>query len=151
MAITHYETLGVTEDATQAEITSAFRTQMRALHADAGGDDELAKQVSAAYNVLSNATKRAAYDRTLDQHQPSHRGPAPHPNPTRASRSSAGPARDRVFTAPQDGPAFSTMDVDPSGWDWYVPADNEDAGVERSAASGRSALRTVLTVLSFLA
>src|SRR5699024_8515669 len=79
------------------------------------------------------------------------RGPAPHPNPTRASRSSAGPARDRVFTAPQDGPAFSTMDVDPSGWDWYVPADNEDAGVERSAASGRSALRTVLTVLSFLA
>jgi|SRR5690625_879903 len=151
MAITHYETLGVTEDATQAEITSAFRTQMRALHADAGGDDELAKRVSAAYNVLSNAARRAAYDRTLDQLQPSRRGPAPQPNPTRASRSSAGPARDRVFTAPQDGPAFSMMDVDPSSWDWYAPAEDVDAGVGRSAASGRSAFCAVLAVLSFLA
>src|SRR5699024_9937244 len=113
MMITHYEALGVAQDATRAEITSAFRTQMRALHADAGGDDELAKQLSAAYNVWSNATKRAAYDRTLDQHQPSRRGPAPHPNSTRATRSSAGPARDRVFTAQQDGLAFSMMDVDP--------------------------------------
>lgn len=76
MAITHYEALGVDQDATRAEITSAFRAQMRALHADAGGDDELAKQVSAAYNVLSNATKRAAYDRTLTQTQP------PRPDPT---------------------------------------------------------------------
>src|SRR5690625_1309720 len=151
MMITHYEALGVNKDATRAEITSAFRTQMRALHADAGGDDELAKQVSAAYNVLSNAAKRAAYDRTLDQHQPSRPGPGPQPHPKRASSSSAGPARDRVFTAQQDGPAFSMMDADPSGWDWYVPAEHKDAGVDRSAASGRSAFRTVLTVLSFLA
>src|SRR5699024_11845402 len=64
MAITHYEALGVDPDATRAEITAAFRAQMRALHADAGGDDELAKSLSSAYNVLANATKRAAYDRS---------------------------------------------------------------------------------------
>ncbi|MGP5306343.1 J domain-containing protein [Brachybacterium alimentarium] len=66
MALTHYETLGVPRDASRADITAAFRSQMRALHGDAGGDDELAKHVSSAYNVLSNASRRATYDRTRD-------------------------------------------------------------------------------------
>ncbi|MDN6387978.1 MAG: J domain-containing protein, partial [Corynebacterium sp.] len=66
VALTHYETLGVPRDASRADITAAFRSQMRALHGDAGGDDELAKHVSSAYNVLSNASRRATYDRTRD-------------------------------------------------------------------------------------
>lgn len=43
MALTHYETLGVPRDASKAEIPTAFRAQMRALHGDVGGDDELAR------------------------------------------------------------------------------------------------------------
>lgn len=146
MAITHYEALGVDQDATRAEITSAFRAQMRALHADAGGDDELAKQVSAAYNVLSNATKRAAYDRTLTQTQP------PRPDPTGSNPRQPDGAtrrRDRVFTPQQAEPALSMMDVDPSGWEWHVAAEEE--GAAAGGARSRSVLRTVLTVLSFLA
>ena len=76
MALTHYETLGVPRDASKAEITAAFRTQMRALHGDAGGNDELAKHVSSAYNVLSNASRRATHDRSLAPQSPASPTPA---------------------------------------------------------------------------
>ena len=148
MAITHYEALGVAQDATRAEITSAFRTQMRALHADAGGDDELAKSVSSAYNVLSNATKRAAYDRTLSQRQSSSPEPA---TSNSDPRPAAGAARDRVFTADQSGPAFSMMSADPAAWSWHVAAEADEDAAKPTGASSRAAVRTVLTVLSFLA
>lgn len=101
MPVTHYETLGVPQNASKAEITSAFRTQMRALHGDAGGDDELAKHVSSAYNVLSNASRRAAYDRTL--------APQSAPPP----RTSTTPRR-RVFHPVHEPRTASMLDVDPS-------------------------------------
>src|SRR5690625_7939245 len=41
------------------------------------------------------------------------------------------------------------MDVDPSGWEWHVAAEEE--GAAAGGAGSRSVLRTVLTVLSFLA
>lgn len=53
VALTRYDTLGVPRDASRAEITAAFRTQMRPLHGDAGGDDALAKCWSSAHNVLT--------------------------------------------------------------------------------------------------
>lgn len=152
MAITHYEILGVGQNATRAEITAAFRAQMRALHADAGGDDELAKSVSSAYNVLSNATKRAAYDRTLGQPQAS--SPAPgHATPDGESRQAARTERNRVFT-PEDGgrgASFSMLSVDPSAWAWHVAPGSEDDAAETAGTGLRSVLRTVLTVLFFLA
>lgn len=129
MAITHYETLGVNQDATRAEITTAFRAQMRALHADAGGDDELAKSVSSAYNVLSNAAKRAAYDRTLGHQQDSSSGPGA---PDDGRRPAAGSGRDRVFAPDQSsrGTAFSMLSVDTSAWTWHVAAESEDEPTE---------------------
>ena len=152
MAITHYETLGVGQDATRAEITAAFRAQMRALHADAGGDDELAKNVSSAYNVLSNATKRAAYDRTLDQQPTSSPDPGP-ASPASESRPTARTERDRVFTPDQGrrSPAFSMLSVHPAVWAWHVAAESEDDAAETAGTGSRSVVRTVMTVLSFLA
>src|SRR5690625_1415594 len=115
MAITHYEALAVDQDATRAEIISAFRAQMRALHADAGGDDEHAKLDCAAYNVLFNATKRAAHHRTLTHTQP----PPPDPSGSNPRQpDGATRRRDRDFTPQQAEPALSMMDVDPSGWEW---------------------------------
>lgn len=148
MALTHYEVLGVDQNATRAEIISAFRAQMRALHADAGGDDELAKNVSSAYNVLSNESKRAAYDRTLSQRQPSRPGPPTAPsNP----RQPAGATRDRVFTADQGSPAFSMMSADPAAWSWHVPAGDDQDAAESAGTGSRSAVRTVVTILAFVA
>lgn len=148
MALTHYEVLGVDQDATRSEITSAFRAQMRALHADAGGDDELAKHVSSAYNVLSNATKRATYDRTLSPQQSTSPQPAAAPS---SPRRSDGAARDRVFTSAQGSPAFSMMSADPAAWSWHTPADDEDSSDSRSGTKSRSAVRIVVTILAFIA
>lgn len=102
MALTHYETLGVSRGASRAEITAAFRTQKRALHADVGGDDELAKHVSSSYNILVDAPRRAAYDSTLAPRTPDA---APEP--------SAAAGRRVVHPAHGIG-AASMLDVDPS-------------------------------------
>jgi curved DNA-binding protein CbpA len=62
-----YGTLGVPAEATQAEITHAYRRRVRNLHPDlnpklAEAEASLA-EVLAAYAVLGNATRRADYDR----------------------------------------------------------------------------------------
>lgn len=140
VALTHYETLGVPQDASKAEITAAFRNQMRALHGDTGGDDELAKHVSSAYNVLSNASRRATYDRTL---APATPAASADPSPSKA-------ARRRVFHPDHGTRTARMLDVDPSQWDWYIPAgvNSANGGVKVPA---RQQFRTVLLVISFVA
>ena len=62
----YYATLGVSKDATQAEISKAYRKLARELHPDARPDDPQAetrfKEVSEAHSVLSNPEKRKEYD-----------------------------------------------------------------------------------------
>ncbi|MCY4422194.1 MAG: J domain-containing protein, partial [Acidimicrobiaceae bacterium] len=63
----HYETLGVDRDATDEELKRAYRKMARRYHPDANpGDPEAEarfKEVSAAYEVLSDAERRSLYDR----------------------------------------------------------------------------------------
>ena len=64
----YYKTLGVASTATAKEITSAYRKLAKKHHPDTNpGDDELFKEISAAYDVLGDADKRKEYDevRTL--------------------------------------------------------------------------------------
>ena len=62
----YYETLGVSEDASDKEITKAYRKLARSLHPDQNPGDAAAeerfKEVSSAYDVLGNAEKRKEYD-----------------------------------------------------------------------------------------
>jgi molecular chaperone DnaJ len=62
----YYGTLGVAKNASQAEISKAYRKLARELHPDARPDDKRAedrfKEVSEAYSVLSNPEKRKEYD-----------------------------------------------------------------------------------------
>ena len=62
----HYEALGVAEDASHEDIQRAYRRLARRHHPDANPGDASAeerfKEISAAYDVLSDPVKRREYD-----------------------------------------------------------------------------------------
>ena len=58
----YYKILGVSKNATKEEIKKAFRKLAHKHHPDKGGDEASFKDISEAYNVLSNDKKRAEYD-----------------------------------------------------------------------------------------
>ncbi|MCD3065297.1 DnaJ domain-containing protein, partial [Salmonella enterica subsp. enterica serovar Enteritidis] len=55
--------MGVSPEASQAELKKSYRKKALALHPDKGGDPELFKEVTAAYEVLADESKREMYDR----------------------------------------------------------------------------------------
>jgi curved DNA-binding protein CbpA len=86
-----YLVLGVSPTATQAEITHAYRTRLRAHHPDTRPTpssqraDEHLRQVLAAYALLRDPARRADYDRATVRAATSppngSRGPTPADRP----------------------------------------------------------------------
>jgi curved DNA-binding protein CbpA len=82
-----YLVLGVPPTATQAEITHAYRTRLRAHHPDTRNPpasqtaDEHLRQLLAAYALLRDPARRADYDRAtaLAATPPAHRRQRPTP------------------------------------------------------------------------
>lgn len=70
----YYEILGVSRTATAEEIKKAYRRLARELHPDVAGEspeaEERFKDVSRAYEVLSNPDKRQQYDMGVDPSAP---------------------------------------------------------------------------------
>ena len=60
-----YDVLGVSKSASDDEIRKAFRKLAAKYHPDAGGDEQKFKEISEAYNTLSNPEKRKEYDQLL--------------------------------------------------------------------------------------
>ena len=66
MAYEFYDILGVDRDASESDIKKAFRRKARELHPDvnkAPDAEEKFKELNEAYDVLSDAQKKAMYDR----------------------------------------------------------------------------------------
>ena len=59
----YYEILGVTPDSDEAEIKASYRRLARKYHPDINPEkEELFKNITEAYEILSNKTKRSQYD-----------------------------------------------------------------------------------------
>ena len=63
----YYSILGVSKNASQDEIKKAYRKLAMQHHPDKGGDEEKFKQVSTAYDTLSDPGKRSEYDNPQPQ------------------------------------------------------------------------------------
>jgi curved DNA-binding protein CbpA len=65
---THYDTLGVPQDASLENIKAKFRELSKETHPDVGGRTACAerfKEISAAANILTNEKRRRVYDSQL--------------------------------------------------------------------------------------
>lgn len=85
-----YSRLGLSPDCSQAEIKAEYRWLARKFHPDHNPDDQRAvkkfREITEAYEILSDPAKRSAYDRTLGVSNP-----AEPPQPPRQSSSTPKP------------------------------------------------------------
>ena len=86
MPADHYETLGVSRQATPEEIQKAYRQMARKYHPDLNPNDAKAKekfqQVQTAFDVLNDPQKRDLYDRYGNAYETfGGGGPRPGPHP----------------------------------------------------------------------
>lgn len=90
---THYERLNLPENASAEDIKAAYRARLKQIHPDLAADKDtahaLTQEVIAAYEVLSDRGKRAAYDAALRKKRASAlvvaqpESPVPPPKPPR--------------------------------------------------------------------
>jgi curved DNA-binding protein CbpA len=111
-----YELLGVRRDATAAEITRAYHRRARALHPDAqpgqAGQADRFQEVEAAYRVLHDPARRAAYDQAF--RQAARRVPAPPRPPAAWPRPAGWPAARPPGAMVWAGPVQVTPPADSS-------------------------------------
>lgn len=70
----YYSTLGLQRGASDAEIKKAYRSMAMKHHPDRGGDEKKFKEVSQAYEYLSDPQKKQMIDAGLDPNQQHQRG-----------------------------------------------------------------------------
>ncbi len=90
-----YRVLGVTPEASGAEIKAAYRRLVKQHHPDAGGDDTTILALNAAWEELGDPERRRLHDRQRSAHagvsSPAGASRAPGPSAARAgSRATAG-------------------------------------------------------------
>ncbi|HEY9721733.1 MAG TPA: J domain-containing protein [Oscillatoriaceae cyanobacterium] len=86
-----YEQLGVSREASPAEVRRAYRQRAREAHPDRSGSEAHMKRLNEAYAVLGDAERRRAYDESTAPklHRAPRRpprAPAPRPLPVEATQ-----------------------------------------------------------------
>lgn len=113
--VDYYELLGVSRDASPAEIKAAYRVRAKRTHPDGGGAHGTFQALSEAYRTLRDPVERAGYDRRLS-------GTAT----LRRRRSESAFGADAGFRPPRPRPATHTIGwwqrVDPQARVRYVPS-----------------------------
>jgi DnaJ-class molecular chaperone len=66
----YYSSLGLKRGASDAEIKKAYRSMAMKHHPDRGGDEKKFKEVSVAYDILSDPQKKQMYDMGMDPNNP---------------------------------------------------------------------------------
>lgn len=96
----YYKTLGITRTATEKDVKSAFRKLARKFHPDVNPGDKTAeskfKEINEAYEVLSDASSRAKYDRYGSQWKHADAAEARRPGPTPGARAAGARTRART-------------------------------------------------------
>ena len=62
----YYNTLGITKSASEADIKAAYRKMAMKHHPDRGGDEKKFKEVTEAYETLSDPQKKQMFDMGVD-------------------------------------------------------------------------------------
>lgn len=70
----YYDVLGVGKNATQEDIKKAYRKKAMEYHPDRGGDEKKFKELTEAYEILSDDSKREQYDMFGKTGGQSHQG-----------------------------------------------------------------------------
>ena len=124
-ARSHYEVLGVSFGATAEEVRAAFRRAARDHHPDAGGDPARMSDLNAAWHVLGDPVRRAAYDRELAR-RPAQPGSVHRPPAEAAGMGGAWDSTSGVFRTAEewaelvdDEPLRPTRSIE--GWWALVP------------------------------
>ena len=134
--IDYYRLLGVTSEATAAEIKSAYRSLARTTHPDVGGTDRTFRLLSEAYETLGDPARRAAYDRERAAAQRTSAAPQ------RARRRDFGNDPDYVARLPRLGPDDIAWwdSVDPAARVRYLPVVGPERGSVLALVTGWSML-----------
>lgn len=124
---THYEVLGVDENASEADIKRAFRGLIRQLHPDTGGNDpERAALVTEAFDVLSRPDSRYLYDADLRHARERNQPRASSSSSASTSARKTAPAPPRPDLTQCDGPMESPTrlpkDQRPGKSGWWIAA-----------------------------
>lgn len=121
----YYEVLGVAKGATWKEIQAAYRRLARKYHPDVAGPnpkaEETFKTMNAAYEVLSDAKKRAVYDKWGDHWE--------------QAEQLEQMEREGRFRPGAGGPAFAFRGPGAGGW-----TRRRSSGTWAAAASARSSI-----------
>lgn len=70
----YYNILGLNRGASQEEIKKAYRSMAMKHHPDRGGDEKKFKEISHAYDILSNPDKKKMFDMGIDPNAQHHQG-----------------------------------------------------------------------------
>ncbi|HUQ64443.1 MAG TPA: molecular chaperone DnaJ [Acidimicrobiales bacterium] len=106
----YYKVLGVSETATENEIRRAYRKLAKQHHPDANpGSEERFKEISAAYDVLSDGEKRKSYDELRRLGPAAAAGFGGSGAPGSAGAPGAAGARNFTFTGDDLGGVFGDL------------------------------------------